>query len=92
MRRLREVRREFELREWLARERLLDDVADTFSFDNLLSLVAPPGSLLDRVIGGVGTGFSVVQSVLATLGPLLAGKKKTVRRAARASKSARGGR
>ncbi len=73
VRELREARRELELREWFARERLEADIYETFTLDNLVAMVAPPGSILDRVIGGVGTGFAVVQGVLGTLGSVLGG-------------------
>ncbi len=58
MRALREARREFELREMFARRRLEADIRDTFTLDNLFGMVSPPGSLLSRVLGGVGTGLA----------------------------------
>ncbi len=68
---LREARSELELREWFAKERLIDDVYHTFSFDNLLSMVAPPGSFLGRAVGGVGTGISVAQGVIGAIRSLI---------------------
>jgi hypothetical protein len=71
---LREMRREMELREFFARERLTKDAAETFSLANLISFVAPQGSVVDRIIGGVGTGFSAIQGVLGIVGSLLDGR------------------
>jgi hypothetical protein len=71
---LREARRELEIREWFARERLAEDAADTFTVDNLLSIVAPPGSLVDRVIGGVGTGIAAAQGLWGFFGSMLRGR------------------
>jgi hypothetical protein len=61
---LREVRRELELREWYAGEKFIDNASDTFSMDNLLSIVAPPGSAADRVVGGIGTGIATVRGIM----------------------------
>ncbi len=82
VRELREARRELELREWFARERLEADIYETFTLDNLVAMVAPPGSMLDRVIGGVGTGLAAAQGVFGVIGSLLAGvgTKTTSRR------------
>ncbi len=82
VRELKEARRELELREWFARERLEADIYDTFTLDNLVSMVAPPGSILDRVIGGVGTGFAAVQGIFGVLGSLFGGRRPEVRRPA----------
>ncbi len=73
VRELREARVELELRELFARRRLESDIYDTFTLDNLIGMVAPPGSILDRVIGGVGTGFAAVQGVMGVIGSLLGG-------------------
>lgn len=83
VRELREVRREMELRELFARERLTEDVAETFSVGNLLSLVAPPGSVAGRMIGGVGTGFAALQGILGVVGSLLDGRSSRNKPAAR---------
>jgi hypothetical protein len=74
VRELKEARVELELREWFARERLEADVYDTFTLDNLVSIVAPPGSWLYRVIGGVGTGLATVQGVVGMLGSFIGGR------------------
>ncbi len=77
---LREARRELELREWFARERLMDDIHSTLSLDTLLSIVAPRGSLLDKVIGSVGTGFTAVQGIIGAISSMLsdrAARKRT---------------
>jgi hypothetical protein len=74
VRELREARTELELREWFARERLASDVYDTLTWDNLLSMVAPPGSLFDRVIGGVGTGLAATQGILGLFGSFFGGR------------------
>jgi hypothetical protein len=73
---LRAARQELEIRQWFAAERLAADVEDTFTFDNLLSLVAPPGSVVDRVIGGVGTGFTALQGLLGFVGTLFGGERR----------------
>ncbi len=74
VRELKEARRELELREWFARERLAEDVAGTFTLSNLLSIVAPEGSLVDRMIGSVGTGVSVAQGIFGLIGSFFGGK------------------
>lgn len=84
VRELKEARRELEIREWFARERLIQDAYDTFTIDNLLSMVVPPGSLADRVIGGVGTGIAAVQGIAGAISSLLGARasrsgKSTVR-------------
>lgn len=71
---LKEARRELELREWFAGERLAEDIAETFTLENMISIVAPPGSVLDRVIGGVGTGFTAIQGIMGVVGSFLWGK------------------
>lgn len=74
-RELKEAMRELELREFFARERLAEDAADTFTLGNLISTVMPRGSVADRVVGGVmggvGTGFSALQSVIGVLGSFM---------------------
>ena len=74
VRELKEARRELELREWFARERLAEDVAGTFTLGNLLSIVAPEGSLVDRMIGRVGTGITVAQGIFGLIGSFFGGK------------------
>ncbi len=68
MSQLREAQREIALRTEYAGERLSDDAAAVFSWDGLLSIVAPPGSLVDKIIGGVGTGIAAVQGISSVLG------------------------
>jgi hypothetical protein len=70
---LREARRELEIREWFARDRLAGDLVDTFTVDNLLSIVAPPGSVVERIIGGVGTGIAAVRGIFGFFGSLVRG-------------------
>lgn len=79
---LKEARRELHIREWFARERLIEDVYDTFTLENLISVVAPPGSLIDRVIGGVGTGFTAFQGIIGVVGSLIGRKSAHGRSAA----------
>lgn len=86
VRELRQARRELEIREWFARERLIEDTYATFSLENLLSIVAPPGSVIDRVIGGVGTGFSVVQAVIGAIGSMIGGRASRSRTVSRPTK------
>lgn len=60
---LREARRELSLREEYAGARLADEAADTFSLGGLLSIVAPPGSAGERIVGGIGTGVALMQGL-----------------------------
>jgi hypothetical protein len=84
---LREARRELALREWYARERLTRDVRDTFSFDNLLSIVAPRGSFLERAIGSVGSGFTVAQGVVRAIRSLIGGEGAVSRKPSRKTRT-----
>jgi hypothetical protein len=61
---LREARHEIEFREWFAARRLTEDAYDFFTLENLVSIVAPPGSFIGRMIDGVGTGIAAAQGVL----------------------------
>ncbi|MDR1671193.1 MAG: phage holin family protein [Alistipes sp.] len=71
---LRGVRRELEVREEFAAERLAWDVSETLSPDNLIAMIAPPGSLVDRVIGGIGSGLTAVQALFGFVGSLWGGR------------------
>jgi hypothetical protein len=73
VRELREARRELEIREFFARERLEMDVMDTLSPENMMAMVAPPGSLIYRVIGSVESGLATVQGIGGVLGSLFGG-------------------
>ncbi len=68
MSQLREAQREIALRTEYAGERLADDAAAVFSWDGLLSLVAPPGSVGERIMGGVTTGIAAVQGLSSVIG------------------------
>lgn len=61
---LREARREIDRRLRYAEEKLADDVVETFSVENLLSIIAPPGSAADRLVGSIGTGLATVRGVI----------------------------
>ena len=61
---LREARREIDMKLWYTGEKLADDVAETFSVDNLLSIIAPPGSVADRIVGGMSTGLATVRGII----------------------------
>jgi hypothetical protein len=61
---LREARHEIEFREWFAARQLTEDAYDFFTLENLVSIVAPPGSFIGRMIDGVGTGIAAAQGVL----------------------------
>lgn len=54
MRELREARRVVDLKIWYTEQRLADNVGSLFSVDNLVSAIAPPGSVADGIIGGMG--------------------------------------
>jgi hypothetical protein len=92
---LRAARGELEVREWFASRRLVDDAIDTFTIENLISVVAPPGSLVDRVIGGIGTGIAAAQGILGFAGSLFGGRGRehtgAPRRAVRAKSPAHAG-
>jgi hypothetical protein len=60
---LREARRELELRTWYAERKLEDDIEETFTLDNMLSIFAPPGSLPDRILCGIGTGVATIRGI-----------------------------
>lgn len=61
---LREARREVGIKLWYAEEKLAGDAAETFSVDNLMSIIAPPGSVTDRIFGGMTTGIATVRGIL----------------------------
>lgn len=58
---LRMIRREIDMELWYIENKLADDVAEAFSFNNLVSLVAPRGSVVDRMASGVSSGLAVVR-------------------------------
>lgn len=60
---LREARLELELRAWYAGEKIANDASDMFTVENLLSIIAPSGSVADRIVGGVGTGIATVKGL-----------------------------
>lgn len=64
MRELREARRIVDLKLWYAEQKLADDISGTFSIDNFLSIIAPPGSLTDRVISGISTGLATIRGII----------------------------
>jgi hypothetical protein len=61
---LREVREALQGRILYAEQRLADDFEETFSLENLIDLVAPPGSFLDRAIGWFEDAFAAVRGVM----------------------------
>jgi hypothetical protein len=63
-RELREVRTRLDMKLWYAEQRLSDRLVRAFSAENLLSLIAPPGSLIDNIIVGIGKGMATVRGVL----------------------------
>ncbi len=67
LRELRKARHEFGIASWYAGERLAENAGAVFSFDNLLSLAVPQGSVLDRAFGGVSTGAAVVRGIWGVL-------------------------
>lgn len=79
---LREARRELEIREWFASERLGEDIRDTFSLNTLLSIVAPSGGMVDRMIGNVGTGFMATRGIVGAIGSLFGGRMSSCGRTA----------
>lgn len=85
MRELRVARRELEIREWFARERLADDAAEVFSLGTLVSLIAPRGSILGGMAGGIGRVFSAALAAVVGRGAATADKTvdKTAIRAKR---------
>jgi hypothetical protein len=61
---LSKARREVRAKVWRAEERLADSAAGAFSFDNLISIIAPSGSLIDRLIGSFETGLATVRGII----------------------------
>lgn len=62
---LREARRDIDTRLWYAEDRFVERTASTFSVDNLISLIAPPGSLTDRLVGGVSSGLATIRGIMS---------------------------
>jgi hypothetical protein len=48
----------------MAEEDLADTAADAFSLDNLVSIIAPPGSMVDRLIGSFDTVLATVRGII----------------------------
>jgi hypothetical protein len=62
---------------------MADNFADTFSVGNLLSWIAPPGSFLDRVIGGVdsivggvNTGITALRAIMSVVDLFRGGRRR----------------
>lgn len=68
MEELREVRRWVDMKLWYTEEKLSDDVREGLSADNLMYIIAPPGSAAERVIDGVTTGLATVRGVINAIG------------------------
>lgn len=65
---LRQARREVDLKLWYAGEKLTDDLSDTFSVDNLMSIIAPPGSLTEKIIDGFSMGLTTLRGIINAIG------------------------
>ncbi len=76
MSQLREAQREIALRAEYTGERLADNAAAVFSWDGLLSIVAPPGSVGERIMGGVTTGIAAVHGLSSFIGMWREHRKK----------------
>lgn len=66
-RELREVQDRLRARIWYAEQRLVDDFEATFSAENLLDMIAPPGSVLDRIVGWAETGFATARGIFGAV-------------------------
>jgi hypothetical protein len=62
-RELREMRMRLDAKLWYVEQKLAGDVAYVFSFDNLVELIAPPGSMADRVVGFVRMALATLRGV-----------------------------
>ena len=63
-RQLCEARESLDRKLWYVEQRLADDLADTFSPESLLELIAPPGSAADRFIGNIRMGMATLRGVV----------------------------
>ena len=63
MKELREARRELEMKRWYFEKVLTQRFRTTFSVDNLISIVVPPGSFIERAIGWIETGMAVIRKL-----------------------------
>jgi hypothetical protein len=63
-RELTEMRERLTAKIRTAERRLAYDIEDTFSVDNLLELVAPPGSFVWRIVDGIRMGLATVRGVV----------------------------
>lgn len=61
MKELREARKELEMKTWYFERVLTERFYATFSVDNLISIVVPPGSFIERAIGWIETGMAIVR-------------------------------
>jgi hypothetical protein len=61
---LRQVRREMDMKVWTAEEELSESVVEAFSADNILSFIAPQGSVIDRLVGGFDTVLATVRGII----------------------------
>jgi hypothetical protein len=61
---LLQVRRSLKIAVRETKEDIADSADEFFSLDNLVSLIAPPGSTIDRLIGGVETGIATVRGII----------------------------
>ncbi len=66
-RELREVQDRIRVRIWYAEQRFVEGVEETFSAENLLEMIAPPGSLLDRIVGWAETGFATARGIFSAV-------------------------
>jgi hypothetical protein len=61
---LTQARRDVQVKIRSAEQELAESAGEAFSLDNLLSIVAPPGSVLDSLIGSIDTGIATVRGII----------------------------
>jgi hypothetical protein len=59
-----QARREVQAQMWRVEEDLTDSAAEAFSLDTLISIIAPPGSMVDRLIGSFDTLLATVRGII----------------------------
>lgn len=68
LRELQDVRRRVDMKLWYVEEKIADDAREAFSAENLMYIVAPPGSATERIIDGVTNGIATVRGVISAIG------------------------
>jgi hypothetical protein len=59
-----QARRDVQTQMWMAEEELAESAGEVFSVDNILSIIAPPGSMIDSLIGSFESGLATVRGII----------------------------